>query len=75
MVVTKSNLKYMLEVLLLPYIVVLLVLDESRGTGPYVSLSMMTTRDTMTAGTPETYSLSKGLILSLKGFITLEFVD
>lgn len=40
--------------LLVPHIVVLLELSESRGTCPYASLSMMTTRDTMTAGTPGT---------------------
>ena len=35
-----------------PYISELLKLDESRETGPYASLSMMATSDTMTAGIP-----------------------
>lgn len=49
-------------ILLLPYIAVLFELDKSRGTRPYVSVSMMTTRDTMTAGTPETNRLRERFI-------------
>lgn len=61
--------------LLLPYIAVLFELDKSRGTRPYVSVSMMATRDTMTAGTPETNGLREGFIFKLKGSVSPKFVD
>lgn len=51
----------MLENVLLPYICVLLGLEETRGTRPYELMSMMTTRATMTAGRPETQALDKTL--------------
>lgn len=55
--------------LIFPYIAVLLEFNESRGTGPYTSLSMMTTRDTMTAGIPETQTFNKGLTLTVSKIV------